>query len=160
MAHDAALLALAEQLSRGSISGSEKEKTKLRKAVSAAYYALFHRLTGLASDLLVGVPSQKKAEHAWAIIYRALSHGDALRRCRAVANPPPPLEPFSNHIVEFARIFEALQVSRHRADYDPNAQFSVRAYVSTAKEAIAELERVEKDEQLLFIVFLLFGLRQ
>ena len=53
----------------------------LRRAVSTAYYALFHCLAGTAADLLTGASRGKE----WHQVYRALEHGKARDACRQQA---------------------------------------------------------------------------
>ena len=49
-------------------------QTDLRRAVSAAYYALFHCLARTAADLLTGSSTDSPE---WHQVYRALEHGKA-----------------------------------------------------------------------------------
>ena len=50
----------------------------LRRAVSTAYYTLFHCLAGTAADLLTGA----NRDPEWHQVYRALEHGKAKSACR------------------------------------------------------------------------------
>ena len=51
----------------------------LRRAVSAAYYAMFHALASSNAECLVGVPHDQLTEHAWSRTYRGLNHNSARR---------------------------------------------------------------------------------
>ena len=46
-------------------------QANLRRAVSTAYYAVFHSLARTTADLLLG----RKHDDAWHHMYRALEHG-------------------------------------------------------------------------------------
>ena len=75
---------LAGQPSRG-----RPLETNLRRAVSTAYYALFHCLAECCADMIVGGPGSNRNRTAWLRVYRALQHGTARNRClerNAVAN--------------------------------------------------------------------------
>ena len=57
---------------------AQPTQADLRRAVSTAYYALFHCLAATAADLLTG--SSRSPE--WHQVYRALEHGKARSACR------------------------------------------------------------------------------
>lgn len=92
----------------------------LRRAVSTAYYALFHMLARNGADLLIGGQGALRSKHAWRQVYRALDHGAARNACqneRIVSRFPKPIRAFAN-------LFIVMQVRRHDADYDPVKRFS------------------------------------
>ena len=53
-------------------------QARLRRAVSTAYYAMFHTLAASAADLFIG----QRRDPAWHRTYRALEHGRAKHACR------------------------------------------------------------------------------
>ena len=57
---------------------AQPTKADLRRAVSTAYYALFHCLTAAAADLLTGA---RPDSPEWRQVYRALEHGKARSAC-------------------------------------------------------------------------------
>lgn len=64
------LLDLAEHLAQ--LEPTRPKQASLRRAVSTAYYALFHALAGLCADELIGW------DKPWSVftpIYRSLDHG-------------------------------------------------------------------------------------
>ena len=94
----------------------------LKKAVSAAYYAMFHALCYSNASVLMGSSARAVRLPGWTRTYRAVDHGaakDRLLQLRSFASPA---------VRNFGLVFDALQENRHLADYDPNARFS-RVYV-------------------------------
>ena len=92
-----------------------------RRAISAAYYSLFHRLTGDAVSLLAPNVSTETNHR----IHRWFDHGEMKRVC--VRFMPETLDqPLKGLIGSspspdlqlVARSFVLLQENRHRADYD------------------------------------------
>ena len=68
-AHD--LIATARSLT--GLDPRKPTQANLRRAVSTAYYAVFHLLARTAADLLIG----RTHNSAWHLAYRALEHGNA-----------------------------------------------------------------------------------
>ena len=100
-------------------------EANLRRAISTAYYALFHCLAQCCADMVVGGPGAARDQDAWRQVYRALQHGAARNRCRereAMAKFPPEIRDFAYHFVRF-------QVMRNSADYDPDAEIMRRSQV-------------------------------
>ena len=64
------LVALAEELAEK----SGKSLTLKRRAVSTAYYAMFHTLAELCADELLGAGSDTRSEE-YIRVYRSLEHG-------------------------------------------------------------------------------------
>ena len=88
----------------------------LGKAISVAYYAMFHALCSSNAETLIGA-SPPAGGLAWSRTYRALDHGAANNRMtQHIAILPPAIQ-------TFARAFRDLQETRHIADYDPDAKF-------------------------------------
>jgi hypothetical protein len=129
----------------------------LKRAVSTAYYALFHALAKDAADLLVGVGRNRPA-HAWSQVYRSLQHGDAKRACEAVRNLG-----FPQTIVACADAFVALQQQRHDADYDPDCRVlraDAMAAIDLAEKAIRGLRTTARVHRKTFSVHLLHRRRR
>lgn len=137
-------------------SPKRPRQAELRRAVSTAYYALFHVLAREVADLLVGV-GQNRPDRAWAQVYRALQHGEAKNACIQVGNLG-----FSGDIIDLAKPFVALQELRHRADYDPEYRLQ-RADAITAIElaegAMERLKSATRKERRAFAVLLIFKRR-
>lgn len=114
-------------------SGKGKPKqVELKRAVSAAYYSLFHRFLKAAADDLIGSTATARRSSAYKLIYRGFEH--SRMRTTAIdatkATMPPKLveasgyTQFSEQIQAAARAFVELQQKRHSADYDPQFRFS------------------------------------
>ncbi|NJL50720.1 MAG: hypothetical protein HC909_03410 [Blastochloris sp.] len=137
----AELVEVARHLAQNPSKGKLKQ-AHTRRAISTAYYALFHALVTLCANELVGIGKSKSA--AWARTYRALEHGfaksvliDLARRTR------------ERDIETLSEIFVALQQYRHEADYDPHQTFSVGGpYVRMAELGLSTLSRLSGDMKL------------
>ena len=77
----ARLIDVATQLTLSSNDTPEHQE-RLRRAVSTAYYAMFHFLANSNANALIGDPTNDNDAMAWNRAYRALEHGDARRRFR------------------------------------------------------------------------------
>ena len=120
------LIALARLLATAREFGERRgrpQQVQLRKAISAAYYAMFHALAESNANTLIGASARFRGLPAWTQTYRALEHGLARQQInRGLADFTPAIQDFGNGFV-------ILQAARHRADYDPNS-------VSTRAEAL------------------------
>ncbi|MDE2659379.1 MAG: hypothetical protein OXI45_04145 [Acidobacteriota bacterium] len=128
----AELLAAARLLLEAAQDG--RDSAPARRAVSTAYYTMFHCLARMCSDRLAvnrGVPLRSSTRQT---VYRSLQHGRTKRRC---INPRV-IAPYPTAIRAFARGFAELQKKRHRADYDPSTTFEV----SEARESVDQAEEL------------------
>ena len=125
----------------------------LKRAISAAYYAMFTALAESCDDTLVGVSPNARYTREWILTYRALQHRYARQQCsRREVNLYPPA------IVLFARTFTATQAMRHEADYNPVSQFTQRQandIVDQAEYAINQFMATDEDERRLFAAYVL-----
>ncbi|WP_374525466.1 hypothetical protein [Sphingopyxis sp.] len=155
--------ALAQPPARGA-----PKQVDLRRSVSAAYYALFHRILALTADDLVGATHSKSS--AYALVYRAFQHNLMEARCSECAKETMPartrqaigLASFSPEIKEAAAAFVSLQSARHRADYDPRGKVTLSDAsdsCQTARQAMRALANAPPGELKLFLLYLLFGAR-
>ena len=101
----------------------------LCRAVSTAYYALFHCLARTCADNLAGGVGTVGDRPMWRRVYRALEHRQARTRCENVPSW------FPEEVQEFGRTFAAQQNKRHLADYDPD-------YPVRKSDVIADIESV------------------
>lgn len=156
------LLTHAEELLTSGRRGAPLQ-VNLRRAISAAYYGLFHHLLTDATDGLVG--RTKRTEPAYGIVYRAFEHKRMKDRAGRAINLSPKaastlgITAFSDLLRNGAATFVALQAERHKADYDPNYRPSLetaRAQIEAARDAIADFSAAPKPEYQLFLVTLLF----
>jgi hypothetical protein len=156
------LLSHAEELLDSGRSGARSQVNR-RRAISAAYYGLFHYLL---ADALVG--KTKRAEPAYALVYRAFEHGKMRNRAEQATKPQSKIAKalpsfgiaaFSDHIRTGAAGFVDLQAERHKADYDPRYRPSLevaQAQIDAARRAIENFTNAEKSEYQLFLLILLF----
>ena len=146
------LIATARSLAE--IGRRRPSQANLRRAVSTAYYAVFHCLAGAAADLLIG----QRRSPAWHRVYRALEHGRAKTACerkREMAGFPP-------EIRDFANTFAILQDARHQADYALEGRYDkldVLAAIDRAENVIARFERAEARHRRGFAAHVLFRRR-
>ena len=156
------LLELAEMLARPPERGETRgrpQQTHLRKAISAAYYAMFHSLANSNADTLVGSAPSIQNSTEWTRTQRALNHGAA--RTQMVKNEMAAFDPA---IQDFGNTFLSLQPNRHEADYNPNppAPFKrseITRHIQRAREAIEKFQLVSTQERRRFATYILFGQR-
>lgn len=141
MMHDD-LLDIAARLAQ--LEEGRPRRTSLRRAISTAYYALFHALAALCANRLVGY---SKPWDAYAPIYRTLDHGrakDVFKRMSASHGPD---------ITSIGQTFILVQERRQTADYDP-APFPFNRketldLVEQARLAVMRVELLTDDQRLL-----------
>ena len=156
--HD--LLRIAEGLARGAIGSGRgrPRQAELRRAISSAYYALFHTLALCGANTLVGAARANRRHLEWIQVYRALEHGYARNQC----NNRVAMSRFPPEIRRLGDLFVFMQRERQDADYDPNATFSRTQVVSLIEETariIADFENTDAGERRAFAIFVLFRLR-
>lgn len=162
-----ALLSVADTLAQL----DDRSTAARRRAVSTAYYALFHGLIAEAVARTVGDdPERDEDRYTYSRWY---AHGEMrtvsqwvirLARGESVPNGIPILlgNP-PRDLVELARAFIQLQEARHEADYDHTANLAeadARAAIATAREALARLSYLaDTRTQANYLVLLLGGPR-
>ena len=133
------LLDQADKLISGQAAGVPRQ-ADLRRAISAAYYAVFHfTLTALA-DLFVG--NTKRSTSRYALVYRSVDHARLRRLCDDMRRPslPDKYKPYvppagiGSHLRAFAPAVIQLQQKRHRADYDTLFRANRLAHLSLLEE--------------------------
>lgn len=116
----------------------------IRRAVSTAYYAMFHALVSSSAEVLVGLPVDAVTRAAWLRIYRMTNHGFArsqLQNNRATFSPDAQI---------FADIFCHLQDERHNADYNPLSSFTAQTasnWLNSAEAAIIDFLHISSSER-------------
>jgi uncharacterized protein (UPF0332 family) len=148
------LLATARRLARA--NPKKPRQADLRRAVSTAYYALFHALAQTFADLFVGTGAAG-SDGAWTQTYRALEHGFAKNACAQAVGLSFPVD-----IVNVADQFVLLQEERHSADYDPDVRYTraqTLQLIQDAESAILALRGAPKKDQKAFAVLLMMRRR-
>ena len=133
-------------------TGDPPTNEHIRRAISNAYYALFHALSQANASALIGTPTDAASASAWSRVYRALDHGTArleLQRHRRELSPPAQT---------FVDTFSDLQLLRHSADYDHTAvltshQASIR--LQQAQTATLDYLQVDANERAYIATLLL-----
>lgn len=127
------------------LANRERKKPRqasLRRAVSTAYYALFHLLVDEATNRLITGPNRTALRCA---LGRAFLHGDMKEASQGFANsnPSAKIRPalgtlkLQKELVSVAAAFVELQQARHEADYDTARRF-------TRKETLDLVDQAEK----------------
>ncbi len=156
------LLSVAKLLAEPPARGAPVQ-AKVRRAISTAYYALFHTLVAAASDLMAGAKSRGTQRHL--AIYRSFEHKRMADVCRQISSGKLRTDAgaiFDATIQECANAFLDLQENRHEADYDPIRRIPIsdaQAAVSRATDAIQMLNASPDSERFLFLTLLHFKLR-
>ncbi|WP_375455556.1 hypothetical protein [uncultured Methylobacterium sp.] len=122
-----------------------------RRAVSGAYYAVFHALCAVCADEMVGW--SKTGTHD--PIYRTVDHRTARNRLLS-----PRAAAIKMDLKRVGLLFAHLQDQRHAADYSPPSplfsQRQVDSLIDQAREAIALIEALsQKDERLRLAILLI-----
>lgn len=154
------LLRIARQLASGAIGAGRgrPRQAELRRAVSAAYYAMFHALARCTANTLVGTASSNRSQAAWRQTYRALEHGHARNQCGRQAI----MSRFPSEIQSFGETFVIRQWHRHDADYDPDVRFSrsfVMQIIDETEAAITDFESVQARDRRAFSIYVLLRTR-
>lgn len=130
------LLAAADTL----IQTRPRSAAYRRRAVSTAYYAVFHALAKICAETLL--PDVRQTEEEYSRVYRALDHGP-LRNAFAQA-------PLKDHpeVKKIGPIIVRLQNERHRADYAPPdkdifAMTEVEELAAQAKFVVTQLRKLD-----------------
>jgi len=153
---------LLEQAAR--LAAGRPRQADLRRAISTAYYGLFHFCLAAVADQFVGKTQRKTSRYA--LVYRGITHRTLRELCVEARKQKPaarythfiPDGGFSSDIHIFATGAMELQDSRHRADYDPQSQFDrreARAAIQTARSAIEHFRAAPEDDRILFLTLLL-----
>ncbi|MGF1502442.1 MAG: hypothetical protein ACFBSD_11555 [Paracoccaceae bacterium] len=130
----------------------------LRRAISTAYYAVFHVLARDCADLLVGGRGANRSLPAWQQAYRALDHAQVKQMCAKST-----FGDFSEAIKVFGNAFVTLQLQRHKADYDPlfsGATLSnATKAIAQARHSIEAYRKAPKSDRRAFCIFVTLKLR-
>jgi uncharacterized protein (UPF0332 family) len=130
-------------------------QASLRRAVSAAYYALFHLLVHEAGSRLVSGAHRTSLRHC---LGRAFGHADmkAVAQQFATNSVSPKLapglsgQPLQSQMIGVAATFVDLQQARHEADYDTARRFTrqeVLDLVDQAEQAFTDWRKVRTSLQ-------------
>lgn len=108
----------------------------LKRAISTAYYAMFHALCHSNANVVAGQSTDTQTRDSWTRTYRSLDHGPARQRMSQATGTMEPA------VQRFAAVFAQLQQQRRLADYDPHSIYSrnqVFTLISAAETATEDL---------------------
>lgn len=137
----------------------------LRRAISSAYYGLFHFVMRSVADEFVGGGQRNSLRYA--LVYRSVDHralrdlcGEAVKSTLSAKYKAfVPAGGFDADIQAFARAAIGLQDKRHGADYDPRASFRMsdaKLVILEARNAIARFQRANDELRASFLTLLAF----
>lgn len=140
----------------------------LRRAISAAYYGVFHYIVAAVADQFVGDKLRKTRRYT--LVYRSVDHRSLRDICIEAQKQTPttkyqkyvPVAGFNEEIASFSRLVVELQEKRHSADYDPSQWFTradARLAVTSAKSAIERFESARAIQRKYFLTLLAFSVR-
>ena len=130
-------------------------QASLRRAVSSAYYALFHRLVDEATRMMI---SRRNRDALRECLSRAFHHSDMKEVCKFFARKQTPKKltkaledlPLQPQLVDIARAFVDLQEARHQADYNTyrliKRQEAIH-HVQLASKALDDWNSIRKTPQ-------------
>jgi hypothetical protein len=137
----------AARLSTTTPSGGPLRQTDLRRAISNAYYGVFHATLAAAADQFVG--TTKRSTIQYALVYRSIDHRALRELClemgkrtlpRLLARHSPP-GGFGPHLTVYSEFVLALQEKRISADYDPLSAIAVAQLALSRFKAATDAER-------------------
>jgi hypothetical protein len=149
MIHDD-LLDIADELARRDLG--RPKQSSLRRAVSSAYYAIFHALAFMCTSSLIG---WNKPWDVTTQLYRALDHAAA----RKLFERDRQGVVYGREAASFGRIFIELQQARVIADYDPSPfnlnRQATQELIDRAREAARSMQTISAEKRLLIAVHLI-----
>ncbi len=153
------LIRNARRQAVGSGQRGRPRQTDLCRAISSAYYAMFHALARHGADSLAGATRAIRNRPAWEQTYRALEHGHAKNQC---GNHSITTQ-FTLEIQEFGRHFINMQRYRHYADYAPMTNLrrsEVMGYIDETQRVISQFNTAPAGERRAFAIHVLFRTRR
>ena len=154
------LIALARALVNGVIAGGTApvSQTELRRAVSCAYYAMFHTLSLSNANTLVGASTADQQRWTWQQTYRAADHRPTRNKLSSTSLGGR----FPTAIRRFGVVFATVQRVRHSADYDPHGEFSatdVTDLIDRVETVIANFNQTPVDARRDLAIHILTNVR-
>ncbi|WP_166652404.1 hypothetical protein [Enterovirga rhinocerotis] len=126
-------------------------EARRRRAVSTAYYAVFHAICRVCADSLVGT---RDAAHREAI-YRTVEHNSARKHLTSAK-----VRDISPWMEQIGGNFADLQIGRHKADYRPGTADTLsdeqtRTLLELADRVLFALDLLNDDQRLAMAVLLI-----
>lgn len=136
-------------------------QAEYRRAISTAYYAVFHTVLRSVADHYIGRGSPERLEYKLA--YRHIDHSTLSQVCTEFKKRLVPDDLLHQDLRAFASAVVELQSRRHRADYDPDLDLrasDTRAAVRSARDAIDRFRRLQQDQRLKFLFHLMVKVKE
>jgi uncharacterized protein (UPF0332 family) len=143
-------------------------QANIRRAISAAYYSVFHLLAAevaaqVSPDRPVGLRerTQRALNHTRMVdVAKAFSQAVG-KRVKGLPDDIQPPEPISKELMSISNSFKNLQDARHAADYDVLKKFDPIAavtYVQEAEDVFKDwkIEKCSKNAPV-FLAAMIFG---
>jgi hypothetical protein len=141
----------------------------IRRAISAAYYGVFHATLAAAADQFIG--KTKRTDSQYGLDYRSVDHKWFRDLCDDLRKQTPPMRynrhlpnnGFGENIVAFAAAVVELQEKRMVADYDPMIRVKTSdalLAIKTARAAVRRFSRASSARRNAFLGLLLFPPRR
>jgi len=139
----------------GHLARRERKRPRqasLRRAVSAAYYALFHLLTSEAANLIgPAAPAGLRQQVRRAFAHREMKHvckqfGSGSVQSLNAGTRKLVTAPLAPELVSVATAFADLQEARHQADYDVSevlTRVDVLQKIALARQAFAAWQAIK-----------------
>ena len=157
------LLEQAERLLEPRKSGSKPaliRQVDRRRAISSAYYAVFHAILTDLADQFIGRDQRKSS--CYALAYRHIDHRQLESLSNQVIKQTPekrylPFMPdggFDDSIRKFASLTIELKGDRNSADYDPSRWVGItdaRLAIAQARDAISRFANAPDEQRCVFL---------
>ena len=131
-------------------------RASVHRAISTAYYAVFHTLKEAIATAMVGQPSNQFSADQWTKMYREGNH----RRIRdSLYNNR---QQMSNRGAYFAGEYRSLHNVRIQADYNPRVSYDEQdatVWIDRAETAVQTLLQLPQDERGAMFVLVILGTR-
>lgn len=159
------LLEQAEYLLQARDSRGLVRQANRRRAISTAYYAVFHFTLTAAADEVVG--NARRNTPRYALVYRSVDHKALEVLCKVAGSAQlseryakyAPQNGFGANIREFASLVVQLKEKRNSADYDPTHWVKIadaRKAIDTARSAVRRFKSANAPRRQAFLTLLLF----
>ncbi|MEO0403121.1 MAG: hypothetical protein AAF214_12160, partial [Pseudomonadota bacterium] len=124
----------------------------LRRAISDAYYAMFHRLCeALVEHMNAQDPSETAFKQTFETLYRLPDHKLVTEKCKQAHKFG-----FSKEVVSFANGLAKFKLKREQADYNPLEKFAiseVRTDIETVETHMKKFDGLNPVERSRFAYF-------
>lgn len=148
--------------------GGAPRQVDLRRAISSAYYAVFHSVVTGAADNFVGKTQRHTLRYE--LVYRSINHSSLRRTCDNVVKTTLPAKyqkyvskrGFGPDLIALANAVIELQEKRYSADYDPlfHARLSDAVLaIATARTALVRLKSTSPTRRKTFLSLVVFSPR-